>query len=70
MYSGYEIALDGKGEWNFGNGYVKNVLVNFLVLDERDTFGINGTFGAPEKRFSINFSKPMTNKIFRKQNFA
>ena len=24
MYSGYGIAFDGKGEYNFGNDYVKN----------------------------------------------
>ena len=29
---------------------------NFLVLGEGDTFGINRSFGAPEKMFSINFS--------------
>ena len=27
------------------------------MLGERDSFGINGCFGAPEKKFSINFSK-------------
>ena len=26
------------------------------MLDEEDTFGINGSFGAQEKKFSINFS--------------
>ena len=30
---------------------------NFLVLDEDPTYGINESFGSPEKRFSINFSK-------------
>ena len=29
----------------------------FLVLGESQTFGINGSFGSPRKRFSINFSK-------------
>ena len=32
----------------------------FLVLGERDTFGINGSFGAPKEKFSINFSKAKT----------
>ena len=30
---------------------------NFLVLGEGSTFRINGSFGSPEKKFSINFSK-------------
>ena len=34
--------------------------IKFLVLGEGDTFGINGSFGAPEKKFSINFSKANT----------
>ena len=32
----------------------------FLVLSANDTSGINGTFAAPEKKFSINFSKGKT----------
>ena len=31
-----------------------------LVLGERDTFGINGSFGVPEKKISINFTKANT----------
>ena len=30
------------------------------MLDEVVTFGINGSFGAPENKFSINFSKVNT----------
>ena len=30
------------------------------MLGEGYTFGINGSFGAPEKRFSINFCKANT----------
>ena len=30
------------------------------MLGEGDTFGINGSFGAIEKKFSINFSKTKT----------
>ena len=33
----------------------------FLVLGEGPTFGINGSFGSPEKKFSINLSKANTN---------
>ena len=62
MYSGYRIAFDGAGSWSFGNDFAGNVVIfgidnsssshsdncknNFLILDERDTFGINGSFGA------------------------
>ena len=66
-----------KGEWNFGNIYARNVIFfgadnnssflvdslknNFLILGKWDIFGINGSFGAPEKKFSIKFSKANTN---------
>ena len=30
------------------------------MLGEGDTFGINRSFGAPEKRYSINFKKGKT----------
>ena len=76
VYCGYEIAFAGKGTWNFGNDFAKNVVIfdvdnsslshadnhkiNFSVLDEGLTHGINGSFGAPAKRFSINFSKAKT----------
>ena len=33
---------------------------NFLVLGEGLTYGINGSFGSLEKKFSINFSKAST----------
>ena len=65
VYSGYRTAFDGKGEWSFDNDYARNVirfevdnnssshtdnLKNiFSILSEGDTFGINGSFGAPEK---------------------
>ena len=37
--------------------YCKN---NFLVLDEGPAFGINGSFGSTEKKFSINFGRANT----------
>ena len=59
--------------WSFSNYYARNVIISgaynsssshadnrknkFLVLNEGDTFGINGSFGTPEKSFNINFSK-------------
>ena len=33
---------------------------NCLILDEVHTFGIKGSFGAPEKNFSFSFSKAST----------
>ena len=76
VYSGYGIAFDEKGEQNFGNDFARNTAIigvdnsssshgdnrkdDFLVLGEGDTFFINGSFGALEKKFSINFSKAKT----------
>ena len=76
MYSGDGIAFDGKDSWSFGNDYARNVVIfgvdtsssshidnpqnKFLILGEGDTFGINGSFGAQDKKFSINFSKAKT----------
>ena len=73
----YGIAFDGKGEWNFGNDFARIVLIfgfdnsssyhtddrknNLLILGEWNTFGLNGSFGAPEKKFSINFCKEKAN---------
>ena len=72
MHRVYRIAFDSAGSWNFGNDCAKNVVIfgadnsssfhadncknNFLVLDEGSTYGINGSYGSPEKKFSINFS--------------
>ena len=77
MYKGYGITFDGKGEWNFHNDFARNVITfgvdnsssshtdnrknNFSILGEQDTFVTDGGFGAPEKRFSANFSKAKTN---------
>ena len=73
MHSVYEIALSGKGDWNFVNESARNVInfavddsslyhtdnckINFLVFGEGDTFGSNGSFDALEKYFHINLSK-------------
>ena len=40
VYSGYEIAFDGKGEWNWGNDSARNVLsfgVNFFSVNKAKT---------------------------------
>ena len=63
VYSGYKISVDGKGEQSFWNDYAINAKIGsfdnsslslvdnlknyFLILGEGDTFGINGSFGAP-----------------------
>ena len=71
--SGYGIAFDEKGDWSFDNGTARTNIIlgvdssssshsdnrknNFLILGEARTFGINGSFGSAEKKFSINFAK-------------
>ena len=76
VYSGFGIVFDGKIEWSFDNGTGRNVIIfgvhnsssfhsdnrknYFLILGDGTTFGINGSFGSPEKKFSINFSKANT----------
>ena len=71
MYRSYWIAFDGAGSRNFAKGFAKvifgvygsssthadNRQNNFVVLGESPTYGINGSFASPEKKFSINFSK-------------
>ena len=60
----YGIAFHGKGSLGFGNdcainssSHIDNHKNKFLMLREGDPFDTNGSFGAPEKTFSINFSK-------------
>ena len=65
VYRGYRIAFDGKRSWSFNDDFTRNVIIfgvdnsssshsdnlknDFLILGEGDTFGINGSFGAPQK---------------------
>ena len=42
---------------NSSSSHTYNLKNDFLILGEGDTFGINGSFGAPEKKIDINFSK-------------
>ena len=76
MNSGYGIIFDGAGSWNFGNDFAGNVMMfgvdngssshtdnrktTFLILGKGQTYGINGSFGSPEKTFKIDFSKART----------
>ena len=66
MSSDYGIAIDEKGEWNFGNESARIVVIfgvdnsssshtdnckdDILMLVEGDSFSINWSFGAPEKK--------------------
>ena len=65
-YSGYRKAFDGKGQWSFGNDSARNVIIfefgnsssshtdnlknEILILGSGQAFGINGSFGASEKK--------------------
>ena len=40
---------------NSSSSHTDNQKNEFLVLGEGPTFGINRSFGSPEKKFSINF---------------
>ena len=76
VHSGYRIAFEGKSLWSFSDDFARNVIIfgidnsslsytdnlknDFLILGEGNTFGINSSFGVPEKKFSINFTKAKT----------
>ena len=75
-YSGYRKAFDGKGQCSFGNDSARNVIIfefdnsssshtdnlknEILILGNGQSFGINGSFGASEKKIEINFSNVTT----------
>ena len=79
MYIGYGIVFDGKGYWGFNIHTDRNVIIfvndnssslhtdnlknDFLILGEGDTFGINGSFVAPEKKLILVLIK-------QRQNFS
>ena len=79
VYNGYGMALDGIGEWTFGNDYAGNVIIygvnnilsshsddfknKFLILGEMDTFGINRSFGAPGKKLVLILVKKTQNGL-------
>ena len=80
LYSDYRITFDGKGSWSFNNDSVRNVIIfgvdnsssfhtdhlknDFLILGEGDTFGINGSFGAPEKKLILILVKQRQNFVW------
>ena len=45
VYSRYIIVFDGKGEWSFGNGYARNVII----------FGVNNSSSSYTDNFKNNF---------------
>ena len=45
---------------NSSSSHSDNRKNNFLTLGEDPTYGINGSFGSTEKKFSINFAKTNT----------
>ena len=77
-YSGYGIGFDRLGEFSFGRGFGRNVIIfgadisssvhannkknNILVLGKDFIQGINGTTIYAEKMYSINFTE--NNKKF------
>ena len=66
MDSGYGITFNSTDWWSFDNNTARNVIIfgvdnssssdvdnrknNFLILRLDLTFGINGSFGSPEKK--------------------
>ena len=69
VYSGYGIAFDGKISRSFNDDFDRCVIIfgvdnnslshtdnlknDFLILDEGDTFRINKSLGAPEKKLLL-----------------
>ena len=45
---------------NGSSSHADNRKNNFLVIEEGATYGINGSYGSPEKKISINFSRKNT----------
>ena len=73
VYSRYKITFASGGKMNFDNDTAINVIIfgvvnssschlknNILMLDKRPPFGINESFGAPEKKLDTNFSNAKT----------
>ena len=48
---------------NNSSPHSHNCKNNFLIVGESATFGVNGSFGSPQEKFSINFSKS-NNKFY------
>ena len=77
VHSCYGIAFDGKVEWSFGKNSARNVIIfgidnsssshignlknDLLILGEGRTTGINGSFGASEKKLILVLVKQRQN---------
>ena len=48
---------------NSSSSHTDNCKNDFLVLGEGDTFGINGSFGAPEKKLVLTLLKQRQNFV-------
>ena len=73
LTSRHGTTFDSAGSWKFDNSFDRNAISlnvdntssshfdsrknNFLILGEGPTYGINRSFGSPEKKFNINFPK-------------
>ena len=73
IYKGQGITFDSGDSWRFGNDFARNIIIfcvdnsssshsdndkkHFLALGQVLTYGVNGSFGSPEKKCSINFTK-------------
>ena len=69
VYSGYGITFDSTGPWSFDNDFSGNVMIfdvdngslfhsdsrknNFLILGEGAAYGINESFGSPDKKLIL-----------------
>ena len=78
-YSGYGIGFDRKGQFSFGNGFGRNVIIfgvdmnsyvhvdnkkiDILILGKGSTQGLDRTILTEEKLYSANFSQN-NKKIF------
>ena len=73
VYSTYKITFNSGRERSFDNDTARNFIIfgvvnssschrknNFLMLDKRPPFRINGSFGTPEKKLDTNFSNAKT----------
>ena len=58
------------GVVNSSSSHSDNIKNHFLISGDGDTYGINGNFGAPEKKFSINFSKVKFKADNKNVNFS
>ena len=72
-YSGYRIGFDRKGQFSFGNGFGRNVIIfevdmnsyvhvdnkkiDILILGKGSTQGLDRTILTEEKLYSANFSQ-------------